>query len=261
MNTSVFSFFDTETTGFDPYLNGHRVIQAAILRTQGGEVIDTFDSLVNPERSIPDDTIPIHGITDDMVASAPAFNLVLPRLLDRLRGTLVVIHNAPFDLAFLDQAIREAGISPEELTIVDTLVIARRHLSFPGNALRKIARYYGIEAPLPHRATYDVEILRQVFDRFVEELEIETVDDLMALSGVYRTTIGKEATPPDFWQTAIDRSTAVTVVYRSRTGFTERIIEPVGYQERSGRQYLVAFCRLRNERRTFRLDRIRVISS
>ena len=261
MNNLIFSFFDTETTGFDPYLHGHRVIQAAILRTRGGEVIDTFDSLVNPERTIPDETIPIHGITDEMVISAPLFNLVLPPLLDRLRGTMVVIHNAPFDLAFLDQAIREAGRAPEELTIVDTLEIARRHLNFPGNALRKIARYYGIEAPLPHRATYDVEILRQVFYRFVEELEIETADGLMALSGVYRTTIGEELSPPDFWQAAIDSSAVVTIVYRSRAGDTERVIEPVGYRERSGRKYLVAFCRLRNERRTFRLDRIRVITS
>ncbi len=260
MNNPIYSFFDTETTGFDPYWDGHRVIQAAVLRARGGEVIDTFDSLVNPGRSIPDETISIHGITGEMVESAPTFDLVLPPLLDRLRGTMVVIHNAPFDLAFLDQGIREYGLDPEALTIVDTLEIARRHLSFPGNALRKISRYYGIESPLPHRATYDVEILRQVFDRFVEELEIETVDDLMALSGVYRTTIGEKATPPDFWQAAIASSAAVTITYQSRTGSTERVIEPIGYQERSGRQYLIAFCRLRNERRTFRLDRIRVIT-
>jgi len=261
MNNLIFSFFDTETTGFDPYWDGHRVIQAAVLRTRGGEVIDTFDSLVNPGRAIPGETIAIHGITEEMVEFAPTFDVVLPPLLDMLRGTMVVIHNAPFDLAFLDQAIREYGLNPEELTIVDTLEIARRHLRFPGNALRKISRYYGIESPLPHRATYDVEILRQVFDRFVEELELETVDDLMALSGVYRTTIGEQATPPDFWQAAIDSSASVTITYQSRTGSTERVIEPVGYQERSGRQYLIAFCRLRNERRTFRLDRIRVISS
>ncbi|MEA1928228.1 MAG: 3'-5' exonuclease, partial [Candidatus Auribacterota bacterium] len=81
MNSAIFSYFDTETTGFDPYWDGHRVIQAAVLRTRGGEVIDSFDSLVNPGRAIPAETIAIHGITDEMVESAPAFDVVLPSVL------------------------------------------------------------------------------------------------------------------------------------------------------------------------------------
>lgn len=191
------SFFDTETTGINPYLNDHRIVQAAVIQTRGGEIINTFQTLINPERPIPDNVIPIHGITDDMVEGAPLIAEVLPELLDHLRNTYVVIHNAPFDLEFLDAALQENDFSPLRLSVVDTLKIARCHMRFPSNSLRRIARWYGIGVPDNHRALEDADILRRIFSRFLDELRIETTEGLERLRGVDHITIGKAPFAPD----------------------------------------------------------------
>ena len=258
---TLFSFFDTETTGLDPYVADHRVVQAAVISIRGGEIVDTFQSLVNPERPIPPDVIPIHGIRDEMVEGAPLISDILPRLLDLLSGGYVVIHNARFDLAFLDIAIQECRLPPATLAVIDTLEIARRHMNFPRNSLRAIAGWYGIETPRRHGALDDAHMLHRVFDRIREDLRLETIDDLERLRGVQRVTVGRRPAAPDFWRRAIDRGSAVEIDYRTAGGPTRRVIVPLRYVEYSGRRYIVAFCRLREGRRVFRLDRMRVSGS
>jgi len=99
---------DVETTGLSA-ADGHRVCEVALLRFLRGTVIDSFVSLVNPLRPIDPGASAVNGITDAMVAGAPTFADLLPRILDFLSDDPLVFHNAPFDLSFLRSEARLAG--------------------------------------------------------------------------------------------------------------------------------------------------------
>ena len=116
---------DVETTGLSA-ADGHRVCEFALLRFLRGTVIDSFVSLVNPLRPIDPGASAVNGITDAMVAGAPTFADLLPRILDFLADDPLVFHNAPFDLSFLRSEARIAGGSWPGNRVIDTLALARR---------------------------------------------------------------------------------------------------------------------------------------
>jgi hypothetical protein len=128
---------DVETTGLSA-ADGHRVCEFALLRFLRGTVIDSFVSLVNPLRPIDPGASAVNGITDEMVAAAPTFADLLPRILDFLADDPLVFHNAPFDLSFLRSEARIAGGSWPGNRVIDTLLLARRT---------------GRSAPTPSRAS------------------------------------------------------------------------------------------------------------
>ena len=111
---------DVETTGLSA-ADGHRVCEFALLRFLRGTVIDSFVSLVNPLRPIDPGASAVNGITDAMVAGAPTFADLLPRILDFLADDPLVFHNAPFDLSFLRSEARIAGGSWPGNRVIDTL--------------------------------------------------------------------------------------------------------------------------------------------
>jgi len=253
-----YCYFDTETTGHDPWGSLDRVVQAAVLEVVDDEVVGTLDMLLDPGREIPAEVVPIHGITNEMVNGQPAFFEVVPALLAVMRSALVVIHNAPFDLAFLDQAMVEGGLPPEQLWIVDTLQIARRHCTFPGNALRRIALNYGVETPEPHQALTDVIILRQVTEAMLGDLGVDSPEKLRELQGVYPRLCGLAPVLPPFWAAAIEEERQVRVVYSSASGTRERLLIPRRYLRRYGQEYLEAYCLSAGRELTFRLDRLTI---
>lgn len=251
-----YCYFDTETTGHDPWAADDRVLQVALLLVRDGEIKGTLDLILDPGREIPAEVIPIHGITREMTAGQPSFGQILPAVLAMMRSARVVIHNAPFDLAFLDQAMVASGMHPEELEIADTLQIARAHCHFPaGNALRKIADHYGVETPEPHRALTDVIILREVAERMFADLGIGSDEGMAGLSGIYRRPVGIAPVVPEFWAEAIGAGLEVRVRYG---GAGERVILPRRFYIRYGQEYLDAHCLLAGRELTFRVDRLEV---
>ena len=144
---------DVETTGLSA-ADGHRVCEFAMLRFLRGTVIDSFVSLVNPLRPIDPGASAVNGITDAMVAGAPTFADLLPRILDFLADDPLVFHNAPFDLSFLRSEARIAGGSWPGNRVIDTLTLARRTGRFRSHSLPTICRELGIGASF-HRAEAD----------------------------------------------------------------------------------------------------------
>ena len=100
----AFTVFDVETTGLDPR-QGHRILEIAGVRVEGGKILEDriFSQLVNPERPIPWEAKSVNKITDEEVASAPTIDAVLPEFLRFTEGSLLVAHNAEFDMGFLAQ--------------------------------------------------------------------------------------------------------------------------------------------------------------
>ena len=144
---------DVETTGIEP-AEGHRICEIALLKFLRGDVIDSLVSLVNPLRPISPGASAINGITDVMVAGAPLFSDLFPRILEFIENDVLVFHNAPFDLSFLRAEARIAGGIWPGNPVVDTLFLARRTGRFRSNSLSSICRELGIGAGF-HRAEAD----------------------------------------------------------------------------------------------------------
>lgn len=256
----TFTIVDVETTGLNPHF-GDRVCEIALLRCRAGQELDRFVTLVNPGRPISPGAFAVNGIRDEEVVDAPVFADVASTVLEMLGETVLVAHNAPFDLAFLASELQMCGLTLPDNEVIDTLALARRCYSFYSNSLQNVARFLGIEVCGQHRALADVITTKQVLQRFLVDLAERGVCTLAGLAeaqGGHVPVPGLEAvTLPIEIKEAFSRQGRVELRYLSASGQeTRRVVSPLAVTEYAGYVYLVAFCHLRKEQRTFRLDRI-----
>lgn len=168
--TPDYVIFDLETTGISP--NYDEVIEISALKVKGGEVVDEFNTLVNPGRKIPFGATKVNGITNAMVAEAPAFSHVLAEFLDFAEGLVLVGHNiARFDMKFIwRDAEQYFGEIPQN-NYVDTLQVARKHLpKMDHHRLVDLAEHYGISPEGAHRALNDCYMNQKVYECMVSEM-------------------------------------------------------------------------------------------
>lgn len=172
-----FVVVDVETTGGSPG-SGHRVTEIAAVCVEGGEIRETFSTLVNPDRRIPSMIVSLTGITDSMVRDAPRFGQVAEQVLPLLEGRVFVAHNAPFDWRFVCSELeRSTGMLPAGRQLC-TVKLARKLLpQLPSRSLDGLAVYFGLEIESRHRALDDAVATAQVLLRFLETLEERGIDD------------------------------------------------------------------------------------
>ena len=156
---------DTETTGLDPH-DGHRIVEVACIELVHHVVTGRiFHRYVNPERDMPEDALAVHGLTTEFLARQPPFAAVLEELLEFVGGDPLVIHNAEFDLAFLNAELARLDRGPITSGFVDTLAIARRR--FPGSpaSLDALCRRFAIDLSgrVEHGAEIDCRLLAAVY--------------------------------------------------------------------------------------------------
>ncbi len=165
---TVYCVLDLETTGFSPVTE--KITEIGIMKIQGGKVIDEFSSFVNPQKPIPARVVEVTNITDDMVSDAETIDKVFPKMLDFIEGSVLVAHNAEFDMGFLKHNAKELGYA-FDFTYLDTLSLA--HELFPDYKtykLGRIAKNLGIKVEVAHRALDDVETTVKVFNVMLEML-------------------------------------------------------------------------------------------
>jgi DNA polymerase-3 subunit epsilon len=156
---------DTETTGLDP-LSGHRIVEiAAIELIHHVPTGRKFHCYVNPERDMPAEAYAVHGLSEEFLAGQPPFAGVIDEFLAFLGNDPLVIHNAEFDLAFINAEMRHSGRPPLSAPAVDTLSLARRR--FPGApaSLDALCRRFQIDlsARDKHGAEIDCGLLAAVY--------------------------------------------------------------------------------------------------
>jgi DNA polymerase-3 subunit epsilon len=255
-----FAFLDVETTGLYPR-GGDRVCEIAVVNARLDQVEATFSSLVNPERPISPGAFAVNGITDKEVRRAPRFAQLADKVLARLHDRVVVCHNAPFDLGFMASEMQRLGRTFSAPTVIDTLQWARQCYAFPSNSLPYIAAALGIPRPA-HRALDDALTTREVFNRFVQDLQFRggrTLQHLQSAQGGPLSTagLGNEVPLPPTLAEALSSGKRLFLVYEDVNGRrTERWVTPEEITHTGQGPALVAFCHLRFERRNFRLDRI-----
>ncbi|MDE0524050.1 MAG: DNA polymerase III subunit epsilon [Boseongicola sp.] len=157
---------DTETTGLDPD-SGDRIVEIGAVELVGHVPTGkTYHQYVNPEREVPKEAVDVHGLTDDFLRDKPAFAAIAQDFLTFIGDAKLVIHNAAFDLKFLNAELRWLALPQiDEVRAVDTLEIARR--KFPGSpaSLDALCRRFGIDNSnrVLHGALLDSEILAELY--------------------------------------------------------------------------------------------------
>lgn len=175
-----FACLDTETTGLSPDTGG-KICEIAVSVSQGGRVVEEFSTLLNPGVPMLPEVVAIHGITNEMVADAPTFADILPRLLGVLDDCVIVAHNADFDLSFLRAEFAACGMNFPPYPVMDTLKLARKSGKFQRNRLGCIAEELGISNAGWHRAMADTKMTEQIFYYFLTILGKQGVNTLQDL--------------------------------------------------------------------------------
>jgi DNA polymerase-3 subunit epsilon len=164
----TYTVFDTETTGLDPS-SGDEIIQIGATRIVNGKLLrhESFEQLVNPQRSIPEPSIAIHGIRPEMLVGQPTIDQVLPAFHAFAQDTVLVAHNAAFDMRFLQLKEAQTGVRFDQ-PVLDTLLLsALLHPSQETHALEAIAMRLGVDATGRHAALRDAMVTAEVFLKLV----------------------------------------------------------------------------------------------
>ncbi len=160
--------FDIETTGFNAQHN--HIIEIGAVKVQAGEIVDRFSRFINPRVPIPFEITNLTGITDDMVMNAETIEFVLPEFLDFAKGSILVAHNAGFDVGFIEQNCENLGIE-HEFAYLDTVALARVLLLALGKfKLDHVAKALNIPLENHHRAVDDAGATAEIFVKFIDML-------------------------------------------------------------------------------------------
>ncbi len=178
-----FAVVDVETTGGGRGV-GHRIIEFAVVEVRGGEIVDEYQTLVNPGRSIPFGVVSLTGIHDGMVSGAPHFEHVADEIQSRLDGRVFVAHNVAFDWRFVSMELIGALGDAPDVPRLCTVRMARRLVrGLRRRNLDELSRHYGVKIHARHRAHGDALATARILLRLLDEAAGEGLDDLESLMG------------------------------------------------------------------------------
>src|SRR5680860_670302 len=193
----TFCIVDLETTGGSA-AGGSMITEVGAVKVRGGEVLGEFQTLVNPDTSIPAFIAVLTGITNSMVATAPPIETVLPQFLEFAQGCVLVAHNAPFDVGFLKHFAADQGRPWPKFEVLDTARLARRVITrddAPNCKLSSLAALFNAETAPNHRALSDaratVDVLHGLMGR-LGGLGVHTLEELQTFSSRVSTAQRKK---------------------------------------------------------------------
>lgn len=179
----TFVVFDLETTGFSAAYD--RIVEVGAVKFQNGKIVDQKAWLVNPGRRIPWGAQRVHGITDAMVKDSPAFKAIYPEFHDFIKGSVLMAHNARFDVGFLAAEIQRAGFPLPNNKVVDSLSLFRRwYPDIKSHSLEDVVKHTNVEPGLFHRALEDSIYVYRIFEHGMKRNQnVETLGDVFEACG------------------------------------------------------------------------------
>ncbi len=192
LQDETYTVFDVETTGLSAVYN--KIIELAAVKIRNGEIVDRFESFANPHHPLSATTIELTGITDDMVNNAPEIEDVLKDFHTFIEDSILVAHNASFDMGFLNVGFRNVGIGNANNPVIDTLELGRfLYPEFKNHRLNTLCKKFDIELTQHHRAIYDAEatgylLLKMIKDSIEKGITYhDEFNDHMGETGFERT--------------------------------------------------------------------------
>lgn len=184
VNDTEFVVFDLETTGAKA--PPCRITEIGAFRVKNGKITDEFQTLVNPQMPIPQFITELTGISDEMVKDAPRFADVINGFLDFIGDSVLVAHNAPFDMRFLNH---EIGLVYEDYRLMNpclcTVQLSRKLLPHVENhKLKTVANYYSVSLINHHRASADAYATAEIFVNLLTQLEMGGVRDIASIKNL-----------------------------------------------------------------------------
>ena len=167
-------FLDTETTGLS-FKEGHKIVEIACIETK--DLIATgkvFHKLINPKRSIPKEAFEVHGFSEEFLSDKDTFDKIADEFLDFIKGKKLIIHNADFEVRFLNGEL--SAINKNKLDkklVVDSLEVARNKFPGTSNSLDALCKKFNIDLSkrTKHNALLDCELLREVYINLLDVKE------------------------------------------------------------------------------------------
>ena len=167
-------FLDTETTGLS-FKDGHKIVEIACIETK--DLISTgkvFHKLINPKRNVPEEAYNVHGFTEQFLSDKETFEKISDEFLDFIKNKKIIIHNASFDLGFLNgelNAINKDTIDSK--LVIDSLEVARNKFPGTSNSLDALCKRFNIDLSrrTKHNALLDCELLREFYINLLDAKE------------------------------------------------------------------------------------------
>tara|TARA_B100000941_G_scaffold83612_1_gene57602 strand:- start:155 stop:814 length:660 start_codon:yes stop_codon:yes gene_type:complete len=167
-------FLDTETTGLS-FRDGHKIVEIACIETK--DLITTgkvFHKLINPKRNMPEEAFKVHGFSQEFLSDKETFDQIADEFLNFIKDKKIIIHNAPFDLSFLDGELK--SIQKEKINknfVIDSLEVARNKFPGTSNSLDALCKRFNVDLSrrTRHNALLDCELLREVYINLLDVKE------------------------------------------------------------------------------------------
>ena len=167
-------FLDTETTGLS-FRDGHKIVEIACIETK--DLVATgkvFHKLINPKRSMPNEAFKVHGFSEDFLKDKESFDQIADEFLDFIKDKKIIIHNASFDVGFLDGEL--GAIQKEKINkqlVIDSLEFARNKFPGTSNSLDALCKRFNVDLSRrsKHNALLDCELLREVYINLLDAKE------------------------------------------------------------------------------------------
>jgi len=257
LSNARFAFLDLETTGLSSWF-GDRICEVGIVITEGKRIKEQYQTLVNPERPLSVGAASTNGLTDEELAEAPRFAEVADSIVGLLNEAVVICHNAKFDVQFLDSEFHRIEREFQIPNLIDTLMMARQYYEMPSYSLGFIARSFHLPMTVKHRALDGALAARGIFFAMMEQMK-QFNKPLDEYIGIYNSPAWPDEgieLPTELGEAIYSNKRMFIRYVDGDGGETERWITPKQVMGLKDYIYLQAYCHLREDERSFRLDRI-----
>ncbi|MBR4140030.1 MAG: PolC-type DNA polymerase III, partial [Lachnospiraceae bacterium] len=196
--------FDLETTGFSSIQN--KIIEIGAVKVENGQITDRFSTFVNPQVPIPFEIEQLTGIKDEMVIGSDTIEVILPKFMEFCKGSVMVAHNAGFDIGFIEENCKRQNLD-YDFTVIDTVALARVLLpALNRYKLDTVAKALGVSLENHHRAVDDAGCTAEIFVKFIEMLKEQGAENLDRVNEIGSSSADAIKKMPTYHAVIIARS-------------------------------------------------------
>ena len=210
LKEATFVVYDIETTGFSQEYD--RIIEIAAHKVRGGIIVDEFEVFVNPEMPIPAKITELTSITDEDVKNAETIDKVIPKFMEFAKDSILVAHNAKFDVGMVYANIKRLGMNYDKLPVIDTLNLFRAGYADQVKTfnLKTLSKFFKVKQEQHHRATDDTRVTALCFIQMLNDLYSKNIFNYQDINSIID--------PNEHWKHIITKESHITFLAKNKDG-------------------------------------------